>query len=194
MLDPRFREAAQIDLSYRQGARSVKTNELQSVATAFVSNVDRVVALAEMLPLSIRLTDQYRHDAELRNAAEVNPPLYRNYQVVTSAEIWAEMGQLFDSPLPPDKRAAVLFRRYDWLRKWVIHPVVEGGMAAVLAAQITGTWTAFEPLAGDLWTESVLLRPDPLAVASFPKAFPPDRAAAEEKARRSMRRLDGIRS
>jgi hypothetical protein len=124
----------------------------------------------------------------------------------------AQAGQMMRDELKVDEMVSIL--RHDWFQKTPLHEkslpgwetandnmhvlaqhggyAIRSGIEAVLASVVMHAWTTFEVVAGDLWTEAALLRPDPIARATFPKNFPPDRETVEKTARQRMRRLEGI--
>ncbi|MGD0464642.1 MAG: hypothetical protein ABSB74_19330 [Tepidisphaeraceae bacterium] len=163
--DPwKFVEASRIDRSYQGTTRSISDDTIRDIAANFVKSIDRLVAIAEIAPLSTGLSGLYQNHFRTTGERGILP-------VEKSEQAWNDAmdrnvanAQLFTSPLAPEIRAIALEIGYSELRNWTRqHGEMNPGVEAILMAQIVLAWTAFESLSADLWVAAVNVRPNPLA-------------------------------
>jgi hypothetical protein len=132
----------------------VRNVELQPVVETFTLNIERLQSLVAFPFFAILVTSALeRHGGKAR--AEVPPAASEEQFKLRRHLHWSKE----DARTPESQRIQVTYDRLAELiqimdaRVWV-------GLEAILQAQITGMWTAFEYLAGDLWKAAVDAYPD----------------------------------
>lgn len=155
--------------------RDLQIPEVKRVGVRFAANVDR-----------IRFT--------------ANVPTAMAYKAFATMSLWQQSGgdsekfiEIQGSNAFSPEEEAKITRLAERCVKGAEDIRLGDGLRAILEGIVIGAWTSFEVLAGDLWVESLMLKPDPLAKASFANSFPPDRIGVEKKVRQLMRRAEGIR-
>jgi hypothetical protein len=186
MPDYKLPALAGIDQAYRTALGSLKNEQLQEVATAFVRNADRIV-FGGLFP------------ARLLNLADHFLPVYaRALHKVLGDNRYKLKGEAFLGEAPkiteecktiaandsPGLRPALFSR--EWLERLDGQPpdlrdrwesllslletmaactgdFLTQGIESTLSGMIVGTWTAIETLAGDLWEAAVNIHPGTLS-------------------------------
>ncbi|HSZ59668.1 MAG TPA: hypothetical protein VK797_28755 [Tepidisphaeraceae bacterium] len=169
----RFTSAARIEKSYRDLPALLKVGDVREIASAFVGNMDRILAMVEFAPLALGLALEHTHDVQVEDARRDSPqraflaPAFFGPPGIgghfhREPKLSARWSQ---SPLPDDLRNEAIERGHRSLADWMkFHPKdVAAGIEAVLSAQIIGAWSAFETLAGDLWETIILNEPKTFA-------------------------------
>jgi hypothetical protein len=158
--DPwKFVEAARIDRSYQEIIKSISHDKIRAVAVNFVASIDRLIAIAQIAPLSTGLSGLYQN--RFRGSERGILPIEK------TEEAWGEAmnrnvanAKLFVSPLAPETREQALEIGYSELRNWTRqHGEMSPGVEAILMAQIVLAWTAYEVLSEDLWVAALNARP-----------------------------------
>ncbi len=161
--DYKFANAAAID---RTAYRSLKvaTAGLAPVVEAFVENMNRVVSVVEFVMDSPEFAADFaRHRAMLSATIENNVFLSGEQLATFSVEVTKRFIQDEHS-----KEEADLTRTRNEasniLNLWVqVRPSLKSGIDGIFGAMITGTWTAFEVMATDLWEQAINCHPAGLA-------------------------------
>jgi hypothetical protein len=142
--------AAGIDTSYR-GVDHLRIKAVRSVARAFAKNMDRVLAAHTILMAIVN-----RRWIEARAARRIHS---------SPSTLSTSSSKVGIPSLPPSAGSRVSEAIDDMIATSVVadRRIIDEGFQAILALLITGTWTAFEALAGDLWESAVNVCPEPLA-------------------------------
>jgi hypothetical protein len=144
----------QFDKSYKRV--SVTNGALKECVAAFVANLDRAIALAEMLPLVVGYPSFARWVASM--------PDSRPSRDVGTDEVVMVPQVKPDLTNPEAYRTQASMHGYAELQfSHRTFPEIPLGMEAIFAAQVVFVWTAFETLVGDLWVAAVDALPFPLA-------------------------------
>jgi hypothetical protein len=147
---------------------TISTEELKKVAEAYDRNLKRVYYLIMFPPAAVsmainiqRATDSVSHRLEgARKSAAIKEALTKHERKLKSAS--AETAKQLN-----DNMEKVTFMMLDELAM-----STSEGHEAWMAAQITGSWTAFETMAGDLWETAINVNPQELAKRSGEKQIP----------------------
>jgi hypothetical protein len=149
-----------------QGARKLpplKTTELEKVANAFFRNITRVCALILFPPAGIRIGVQVeRLERAVRSKRS---GLTREEVAIEVTEGLREWGRQELNVLATNQSEYEAGMRRDLAQSFGVLGLVnmDDGVQAWMAAQITGTWTAFEAMAEDLWEAALNTKPHGLA-------------------------------
>jgi hypothetical protein len=178
----RILDAFKIDTRGLEGLReSVKTQDLLEPIDSFSVNIERVLDTLMMLPFMVywaraiqRLVCQA--NVNISNVTDFSNCTTTQFDdLLTKTEfeklhyLWVEHQRKYPFP---DKEALDSMAQISVLVAGSGSARTESGFYAVLANQLTGTWTAFEALATDLWVKAVNLRPMTLGLAGLEaKAF-----------------------
>jgi hypothetical protein len=147
--------------SYEDIADTIKADEIRVVARAFSRNITRVRAAITIAPFAFEegMRRQVRWDTarwnKLGNIAPVEENHPRFTEIVTEYQRLEAVPTDFQKKFQPFYIAAGVFHQ---LQDREDTPIVHG-LDAVLAAQVTGAWLAFETLAIDLWVRCLKARP-----------------------------------
>jgi hypothetical protein len=121
-----------------------KCRQLESVHNAFVGNMDQVLAFGRMPQLLRYHYCTFWEHFDFKDGAMLVRPLH-------------------EEALERDSHLAINPKHADRQLAHVPSLGVKIGLNGLLSSMVTGTWTAFETLAGDLWEEALNVRPDLLA-------------------------------
>jgi hypothetical protein len=142
--------------SYENIADQIKADEIRGIARAFSRNITRVKAVITIAPFAFEegMRRQVRWDTARWNKIGNIAPVEESHP--RFAEVVAEYQRLEAVPTDSQKK----FRPF-YIAAGVFHQLqdredtpIADGLDAVLAAQVTGAWTAFETLAIDLWSDA----------------------------------------
>lgn len=142
-------------------------------ASAFSANIARVNEIAESTLLTIGMTgtglEIYRHMRELFDDERVNHNRFLGDDPESeNMKDFAKAVSIVDSLRyrpTPELLEMSMKRGETLLDQWVSrHSALQPGLHAMLLAQLSLSWTAFEVLSTDLWVAAVNERPNPLAV------------------------------
>jgi hypothetical protein len=138
----RFSRVSALDRGYT--VRLAHHKNIADIHNAFISNLDRVLAFGKLPQL-------FRFHFE---------KFLKHYKVVSRSH-----GIVPRSGVTIDRRhvSRITARSADRAIAFVPNRAVLTGLEGLLSAMLTGTWTAFETLAGDLWETALNLHPKGLA-------------------------------
>lgn len=142
--------------------QGVRTEELRGPATAFFENVVRLQTLL-LLPIVAsaysRLFEQKKAEAVSITTTPVDDPGYN--EAIDEAITYLCLKWMAEST---DETRGIFIHRYGAKTFFRLSSgPIRAGSEAILVSQLTGMWTAFESLAGDLWTCAVNAHPQVLA-------------------------------
>jgi hypothetical protein len=171
MRDYKFAEAEKFDPSYKTCADGLKTVALTETVKAFVSNMERVASLADF---PINVVDISTTWARLGTQAclrLVSKPMLDQDDLQKDPDL---MDKLTEEMAPLMKEWATKQLNVSEYAKSHEHAIKQlngylsledpvSGIEGILAALLTGTWTAFETMAGDLWVAALNAQPEGLA-------------------------------
>jgi len=136
--------------------------ELREPATAFCGNVRRLHAML-ILPVTIaayaRLFETLKQQAVRELAGSESDPEYNELIDKRLIELSVEWFRANDD----DMRAMYIDHYGVGTFGRLSSGPIRSGSEAILIAQITGLWTAFEALAGDLWVAALNAHPNVLS-------------------------------
>lgn len=137
---------------------SVQTEQLLLPVNSFLTNLRRLRCMLE-LPLEVGLfASMMVHATEMSRDASMIPKQSTEEIMVS----WIrETG-----PDGLDRARGELGKNVFDKLLTLINPRLLHGLESVMVAQVTGAWTAFEVLAGDLWEAALNSKPNPLATLS----------------------------
>lgn len=164
-------------------------SKISECASVFASNISRVNEIAEAILLSIGLNSsalatnlhlQHLFILERHTfARELGDDAESKYmkEFINAVQMLDKLKQ----PLPVDLLEKMRANGELILDSWANrHSSLTLGIRAVLLAQLSLAWTAFEILSSDLWVAAVNERPNPLAV-NFAKTPPQGKRKSQPK-------------
>jgi hypothetical protein len=170
----RLAELVNLDHSYDSILAGVKTSAVQSVASVFVSNIQRGRFIpffpARLLNLANHFLQRWRKaKADIFGSSDLDENRYAEW-VQKRADVLRVCEEIDQRNLDtidgfPDhfqKRLDNSLYFVDAMATKTGQFLV-GGIEAMLSSMVLTTWTAFEVLAGDLWKASVNAQPEYLA-------------------------------
>jgi hypothetical protein len=138
----------------------VESDFLQSVASAFVSNIDRVNELATLpikmhMQCMVDLTAVYTGESLYDAHGEGESTITKDDKIAFAQRLITESVLAPENYRKSLENAVHKITQYDTVSNHV-------GFGSWLASLIVGMWTAYEVLATDLWVEAVNHRPKSL--------------------------------
>jgi hypothetical protein len=168
---------------------------IRQIAESYTANMLRVERLIEMLPNTVTWSinfQNYHHRAEREafgpnpsDEQRANPELKRRKSEVFNRIFNADI-ETAQADLGKYKRDALQMGIGNLNSLVQLFPQMGEGLESVLASTITGAWTAFEVLAGDLWEASVNAHPD----CMFPHLRNPDGKKRKPTKRQQTKSLE----
>jgi hypothetical protein len=172
----------------RTASRQIVTPELLAPAGAFSENVLRLDAILRF-PLQIIVLTGARQEciseARIDVLGSVRGPISGPADLVAvrarADELW-KMRLSKEDPLSYPYRDDVYAQSALRIMTDIGDPDFLAGLRAILVTQITGTWTAFEVLAADLWEAALNAHPETLsALSAFAAGGQPKSGRDQEK-------------
>jgi hypothetical protein len=174
MPDIKFDQTLSLIAAVEPIGTGLSDSEIIRIAGSFKENMRRVVRLLELSPVLAGWTGTFVYydvqaDFEVFGVP-VRSPNTEALDPERTERVETLKKERFAREFPDFKKnraetpPAILTRGKEYLRQLCsIVPQVAGGLDVVLASSITGSWTAFEVLAGDLWTAAVNAHPHTLS-------------------------------
>lgn len=150
-------------------AKNLSTEELKPIAQAFSDNFSRALTPAALIVNTI-------HIASLMAVARKEAEEHINSLDLKSKDkesaIHEEMNRRIKEQIVCAAGPSYV-ASYNWAQdvakgdQYTKLPQIHKGLELTLAAMLINAWTAFETLAGDLWTEAVDRSPDKLGIRAI---------------------------
>ena len=172
MLMYELRRLAEINTGYQQITSKLKFDALSKPATAFISNMDRVVSLSLFPPRLIifwhyfsrtwtQARDKITGDPDVRDEERYMRLLPQIAEEVLKYNPVDFLSKIDDFNDRRDRWENGLFMT-DVMGECA-GPYLTEALEAMLASMVVGTWTAFETLTHDLWISALNANPAALA-------------------------------
>jgi hypothetical protein len=181
----------ELDRSYLDTLKEIETEGIRFVSANFVKNISQIDSLIGMPTLLFYLGSVRGQNHVLAyqetTGNTISPfrwpqPSEAEHQRIAACERTLTFA-VFDQFKDEARKAAVMKDTYQEIinSSPLIAESFAGSVKTILSAVLTGTWSAFETLAGDLWEESLKIHPRGLSELN---GKPGDELKAKQKAAR----------